>query len=325
MNIVKFDHHYDIIHNNDYDIYRRKEYLDYRENWLKYPEKKYVSNYPLNIDIAATTRCNLKCVMCNRTKSVELGLMDKFYDMELALYKKIIDEAAHEGVCAVHITGEGEPLLHKNIIEMIEYANKKNIPDLFMHTNGTLLNKDMSLAILKAGLTRLLISIDSPERETYESIRVGASFETVLNNVITFAELKKQFKYPILRVQMVKMRNNYFQEKEYEKLFKPYVDELGYSNYVNFFGHDDDSKEFQEKQFREEYVCEDLWRRMMVNANGDVYACFTMPKTLLLGNAHKSNLKELWHGKKMSEIRGFYKRKDMKCIKEICTCGFQWK
>ena len=324
MKIVNSDHRYDIILNNGYDIYKKKEYMDYRENWQKYPEKRYVSNYPLNIDIGVTTRCNLKCVMCKRTKSVEKGLMDKFYDMELELYKKIIDEAVHEGVCAVHITGDGEPLLHNNIIEMIEYANNKNILDLFMNTNGTLLDKDMSLSILKAGLTRLLISIDSPEKETYESIRVGASFEAVLNNIIAFADLKKKYKYPILRVQMIKMKNNYFQEKEYAKLFEPYVDELGFSNYVNYFGFDDDSREFQEKHFREEFVCVDLWRRMTVNTNGDVFACTPMPKTLLLGNAREKSLKELWHGKKMSEVRDLYKRRDLKSLKDVCTCGIQW-
>ena len=74
----------------------------------------------MNIDVCVTNRCNLRCVMCRRTNEIKKGIFEKIYgDMEFEVFKKIIDEASREGCYAIHISGDGEPLLNKDLIKMI--------------------------------------------------------------------------------------------------------------------------------------------------------------------------------------------------------------
>ena len=324
--IVSSDHHYDLVFNKDFDIYNSDKYIEYRKNWEEYPKAKIYSKCPLNIDIIVTGRCNLKCIMCYRTKWIERGISFNQEDMDLELYKKIIDEATDEEIPAIHLTGDGEPLLHNNIIEMIAYARKKNIIDLFMHTNATLLTKEMSAGILGAGLTRLLISIDSPKKETYESMRKGADFDLVMKNLKTFAAMKRDNKYPVLRVQMVITSLNKSETKYYEELFKPYVDEIGFTEYVNFFNLEDDGEmEIKRKRYREDFICGDIWRRMTIDVDGNAYACIPKPEALLIGKFPDQSIKMLWNNEKMTNLRQQYISGNQKQLKGICACGFQWK
>ena len=41
-----------------------KEYKDYRSKWISHPKNKFVSDYPLLVDIELSSICNLKCPMC---------------------------------------------------------------------------------------------------------------------------------------------------------------------------------------------------------------------------------------------------------------------
>ena len=184
-NQTKFEHFEESVVSKEPDIFNSPVFEEYRQRWHEYPEKRILSDFPMNLDLCITNRCNLQCVMCRRTLEMQKGIYSGIFqteqgDMDLNVYKKVIDESAREGVYAIHICGDGEPLLNNDIIEMIKYARSKNILDLFMHTNGTLLLGDVASELLEAGLTRLIISIDSPVKETYEKIRVGADFDVVV-------------------------------------------------------------------------------------------------------------------------------------------------
>ena len=90
--------------------------------------------------------------------------------MEMALYKKIIDEAKDFGVCQIRLFLAGEPFLHKGIAEMISYAGGRDLETL-IHTNATLLDETLSRRILEAGLDLISFSFDGETKEEYESIR----------------------------------------------------------------------------------------------------------------------------------------------------------
>ena len=62
--------------------------------------------------------------------------------MKYDLYKKILDEANDIGVGAITLASRGEPTLHKNYVDMIEYtASKKNIFELKTNTNASFLTE----------------------------------------------------------------------------------------------------------------------------------------------------------------------------------------
>ena len=64
--------------------------------------------------------------------------------------------------------------------------------DVFLFTNGTLLNKEKSKMILESNITRLFISIDALTSETYNKIRVPVSKR--LKNSNRIVELENNIK-----------------------------------------------------------------------------------------------------------------------------------
>jgi cyclic pyranopterin phosphate synthase len=88
----------------------------------------------------------------------------------------------------VKITG-GEPLLRKDIIEIIEAFKKTGMNEISMSTNGSLL-KELAKPLRKAGLNRVNISLPSLKKEVYEYITGGGKIENALEGIDAAIEAK---------------------------------------------------------------------------------------------------------------------------------------
>ena len=113
--------------------------------------------------------------MCPRTHRVELGHW-KNRMMKFNTFKKIIDEGAPKGLKAINLNNFGESF-NKNLVKMIAYAKSKGLLDVMLHTNGTVMNEKLAEDVINSGLDRIIFSLDSITKETYEKIRVNAKFE----------------------------------------------------------------------------------------------------------------------------------------------------
>lgn len=110
-----------------------------------------------SIRLEITSKCNLFCKYCHDANYLKLD-----DDLSTAEIKKLIYNLnQYNKLKKVLLTG-GEPLLNKDIIEIVQYITSLNIK-VDMVTNGTLLTEDLILKLEKAGLKRLRISIDVPE------------------------------------------------------------------------------------------------------------------------------------------------------------------
>jgi len=140
---------------------------------------------PYRLWVEPTSRCNLACTMCPNKDfpESELGFMD------MALYRKIIDEAS-EFVHDINLHHRGEPTLHPELPEMIRYADAAGMK-VKLHTNGTTLTEALSEKILSSGLRLISFSFDGYTAETYESIRVRANFERTLSQIHHFLERRR--------------------------------------------------------------------------------------------------------------------------------------
>ena len=93
-----------------------------------------------------------------------------------------------------------EPLLYKNISDILKRAEEAEIMDTFLFTNGNLLNQKNSEILLNSSLTRLFVSIDAATRETYDKVRipVGKSrlnldrLEMLEKNILNFIKLREK-------------------------------------------------------------------------------------------------------------------------------------
>ncbi|MFC1828293.1 radical SAM/SPASM domain-containing protein [Thermodesulfobacteriota bacterium] len=318
----------EIFYNEDFSIFKDPRYRQYRKEWIEFPKKRYVGEYPANLDVFITNRCNLKCIMCRRTIANENKerKFDSNLDMDYALFQKLIDETGDK-VPALHITSFGEPLIHPRLCDMIKYARDKGMIDVFFNTNAVFLKGDLAENLIRSGLTRLLISFDSPVKETYERIRRGAKFEKVYNNILEFMELRKKMNstYPIVRVQMVEMAQNTKETDLFKEMFKDVVDVIGFSEHVTYDTDVEDDRNLEKKEENYDFVDEQLWQRISVDVDGTVYACLAIRDDMVLGNLADKKLKELWQGERMTFFRKKHIHKKCREIEGCSKCGRRFK
>lgn len=148
----------------------------------------------ITVDISGM--CNINCVMCALKEQ-----FDKKGLMPFETFRKL--ENVLRRVRSISLSCNCEPLMNKEIIEMIDFSvnTNKNIKVLFT-TNGTLLTPDLSSRLVKTGLDCIFISIDSADRETFEKIRNGAKFEDVIKNVKELVAQRRARKESALKISI---------------------------------------------------------------------------------------------------------------------------
>lgn len=131
--------------------------------------------------IEPTNRCNLQCVTCIRNSWDEpLG------DMGPDTFQRIIEGLrGFSPAPAILFGGLGEPLSHPRIVDMVRQA-KAIGSTVELITNGMLLDKSMSLELVKADLDTLWVSLDGATPESYKDVRLGAALPQVLANLADF-------------------------------------------------------------------------------------------------------------------------------------------
>jgi len=144
--------------------------------------------------IEPTNTCNLRCTFCFVTE----GMTREDGFMEFDLFKKIIDDSPDLEHLCMH--NWGEPLLHKDIFKMIEYAKNKGVNYVVMNTNGTLLTDKMIDQIVDSKLDIIRFSIDG-SAETFKRVR-GVELQ---NNEQNINKLKnvKEIRRPKLKMGVV--------------------------------------------------------------------------------------------------------------------------
>ena len=175
-----------------------------------------VGKYIPVITFRVADGCNLKCKMCHYSREHRKG--SKTVLMEMGLYKNVIDQC--EGrLGKVTFSGSGEPLLNDRLPEMIAYAKSKGLTTKF-GTNATLLNRDMAERLLDAGLDILKISIDGATPETYETIRRGASFHKVKENIEYLASIRSRGNLQKVHIHSVITKDNHKEIDDIPNVFK---------------------------------------------------------------------------------------------------------
>ncbi len=145
--------------------------------------------HPLGIHVILLNKCNLKCVMCpyHSPSYKPHHLNDYFEDyksMSSETFAKIAEYAGRYNI-ALQFGQIEEPLMHKNVIDFLALARDKGVKQMHMTTNGALLTREKSDALVESGLTSLMVSIDAVTAETYRNIR-GGDLEEIERNISYF-------------------------------------------------------------------------------------------------------------------------------------------
>ena len=295
-----------------------------------------LKGFPDVIAIEPTNYCNLHCPLCPAhhdylKESVKFGYMD------LDNFKSLIDQIKGF-IYHVSLSFRGEPLLHKQILEMVQYCTANDVFS-FINTNGTLLNDKIVEGLLEAGLGRINISFDGLTEETYSKYRVGGDFHKVYAGIKKLSEMKKKggYKKPEIIVQFLILKHN-IHEVEFLPRLK---EELGVDkisiNRASVPSWLLDRPEVAEKLCRE-FIPEDgdsrydngniqvpdkrcgAYKRLAVTWDGDAHVChFDNNGEYKIGNLFEDkSFNELWFSEKNRAWRKLIENKQL----EICkNCG----
>ncbi|MDO8281748.1 MAG: GTP 3',8-cyclase MoaA [Thermodesulfovibrionia bacterium] len=145
-------------------------------------DQPLTDSYSRRIDylrISVTDKCNLKCLYCMPSEGVKhFTDSDILTDEEIVRFVRI---AHKHGLEKVRITG-GEPLVRKNITQLIAAIKAIGIRDLSLTTNGIMLSKQAE-ELKKAGLNRVNISLDSLDAERFGNITKGGDISLVWESI----------------------------------------------------------------------------------------------------------------------------------------------
>lgn len=162
---------------------------------------------PLKLEIDITTQCNLRCTMCYLSDP-RYGKRER-QDISIDEFRRTAREIfPYCGL--VSLSFGTEPLLHPQLIELLEITAQEEVPWRYLITNGLLLDARTIAAFVRIPLHGFSVSIDAATAETYERIRRGGRWETLMSNLRALREAKLQAgsEYPRLTFNFVMMRSN---------------------------------------------------------------------------------------------------------------------
>ena len=307
------------IKNNFRNIDKIFDYLVFRYKFYLSGKNKINLGYPPYLLIEPVSSCNLQCPFCFQSdqtfrRKPFMGVMK--YD----LYKKILDEANDIGVGAITLASRGEPTLHKNYVDMIEYtASKKNIFELKTNTNASFLTEEICHALLGNNVNQIVISADHYIKDEYEKRRLGSNFEKILKNVdMLFNIREKNYKNSITEIRISGIDNDRnLDRKKFHEFWIKRCDHV-------VAGFPTEKWDTYNNDIDEKIVdpCENLWDRMYIWFDGKVNPCDADYKSLLsFGNVNQNSIKEIWSNNSIAKLRQDHLKNNRRDHNPCNKCG----
>ncbi len=261
-----------------------------------------------------TTKCNYNCVICPRDR-----LTRKIETMSFDLFKKLLDKILSETTQYDTLTfpGMGEPLLDETLDKKIEYAKKRNIKDILILTNGSLLNVKRFKELENLGVSSIRVSFYGNEPDSYSRVH-GVNnkelFYKIRDNLVEISKIKKSTKL-LLTFNIVNSSNdgcvrdwiNYWQDKaDLIEVWYPH-------NWV--YGRD--YRRLQETKLKS---CGRPFNGpLQVQVDGTVnMCCFDFDGKLTLGDLKKESLKEIFSSSLFKKILKHHQSGDFRGSGLIC-------
>ena len=301
--------------------------------------------YPARITIESGNICNLRCPLCptgQRNSSAKKGFLS-FTD-----FKRFIDETG-KNLLLIRLYNWGEPLLNKELVKMIEYANEKYIMVKISTNLSFPIEDSQAEALIKANLQKIYVSCDGASGSTYKTYHIDGDFNSVVSNMKLLIEKK------------MKLRNQYtdiiwlfhvFKHNEHEiEKARAMAKDMGIKIAINKMRTDMGKEIFEtaeksierdskwlpenpeynvfnmfEKKPKNRFNCDLLWTETVINWDGSILPCCAVyNETHSFGNIKEDSFKNIWNNEKYISARKniLGRKSDIKTICHICkTNGY---
>lgn len=291
------------------------------QNWIEYKQRSYLKDLlpldtPLSIQIEPSRACNFKCIYCSHFNENEADNKVMLY---LNSFKKFVKDAKKlpRKFKVLTFAGLGEPLLNKNIFDMVKLS-KEIAQSVALVTNGSLLTKQNTDKLIGGGIDTIRISLQGLNaQDYYNTCGCKLDFDKFLSNLDYLYKNKKQCEV-ILKMPDI-IINDEEKREHFHKIFAdkcdvltiqdivPISDEINYKNIKSDF-----STTVYQQKVKKFDVCPQPFYTSIIKADGSVQPCCNWASVFVIGNIKKDDFSELWNGDEIRKVRLIQLKKPIK-------------
>jgi radical SAM protein with 4Fe4S-binding SPASM domain len=298
-----------------------------------------VAFLPVYIDIEPNNTCNYSCPHCQ----VPYLKKDRhILDVDGLSY--MLDQFPN--LRRVKLQGMGEPFLNKNLVQLLREGEARRI-EMSIITNGSIFSEEIAEQLSQLRRTLITFSLDGASADVFEGIRVGGSFQRVIDNIRSFARIRGGKPQPALAAWAVVTRSNIRELSDIAKLAKEAgLDHLTIQTYLSDWGKEAmrrridplklelDSRILRESisaaietareihlpikiaehdYYSPESQCPWPWTSAYIAANGDVVPCCIIADSGIccMGNIFSEDFRTIWNGDAYRDLRRRIRSNDL--------------
>lgn len=299
------------------EIYRKCNQGSNKEKWDKMEMGGGTIKY---LDLEITNHCNLGCYMCpvgTQTMKRQRGFMS------MELIEKLCLELKDCLIGGIRLIRWGEPTMHPQFLDILQKL-KETGTLVHFNTNGTLLDRTMIQKIIDLEIDSVKFSFQGVDKISYEEMRYGSSWDTLMENIRLTNELRGDREKPYIQISTTTTMETKEQIDQFASLVEPLCDyyNVGHTklSHLNVDGmkiSDERKQVFRRLQEQENMIkqrldgCPEVFDKLSVDWDGKVTACCgDYDRELIIGDFSKDSLQEIFQGAKIREIREKLSRND---------------
>lgn len=303
--------------------------------------------YPIELEIGLTNACNHRCIFCAVDYT---GYQPTIF--ETKVLEQRLEEFAGKGIKSIIYAGEGEPLLHKDAVDIIN-KTKRNGIDVALSTNGVLLTPEASIECL-VSLTWIRFSTAAITNDTYEKIHQckAGDLQKVLYHMEEAVRVKKDKKASTtIGVQLLLLPENkndvvrmakelkrkgvdYFTVKPFSR--HPQSGNILQVDYQEMMGIEQELKELVTEKYKiyfrahsmRKLICKREYKQCLalpfmvyIDAKGNLWPCivFMGKEKFSYGNLYEESFEQIWEGDRRKKLMEYFQMMDLeKNCRELC-------
>jgi radical SAM protein with 4Fe4S-binding SPASM domain len=278
---------------------------------------------PWIVNLELTNACNLTCVFCDHPVFVAGGMT--FREMEPALLERALlglgDGTLHE----LGLVGLGEPTLDRSLVEHLAVIERfaGRFERISINSNLVSLKASVARDLLTSPITAYTFSLNASNRRTYETLMGRDCFDLAIANLRTFLSLRKSLGSDTsVSVQLLSSPENSLDElrrlvpeRDGVRFFtraiytKPAIRAATVRKRFPLMGQGSPPLEVHRPTATRRYPCWDLYTRIYLDVDGNVYPCtigndsYRAGSGLHLGTIREMPLLDLFNNERMQRAR----------------------